>query len=85
MATKRDFKEIRAEIHTPFKDMDEMMDALDPLIGIGLPEFENGKIVSLRAATAFMRYQCLRFDGTIDETEFTEMCRLLKEKRVAIA
>lgn len=84
MATKKNFEDIRAKIHTPFNSMDEMMDALDPLIGLGTSDFETGKTVSLRAATALMRYQCIQFDGNVDESEFTEMCRLLKEKRVSI-
>lgn len=57
---------------------------LEPLCGLGLPDFPKGKSVSFEVALYFLRWQCLMLNGNIDEQELSNCLELFKEKKVRI-
>jgi len=59
-------------------------DVTAPLEGLGLSDFEKGKLVRKEAVIHFLRWQTLRMDGTIDEEELSECLGLLSKKVVMV-
>ncbi len=66
----------------PERYMDQIFELMAPLEGLALPDFEKGKMVRKEAIVHFLRWQCLRLDGTIDEEELSSCVELLKSNRV---
>jgi len=61
-----------------------LMDLMAPLEGLALPDFQKGKMVRRETVVAFLRWQALRFNGTVDEEELSECLGLLKQKQVIL-
>lgn len=55
---------------------------IEPLFGIGLPDFVKGKYVAKEVIVNFLALQCRYFNGGIDEDELSNCLFLLKEKQV---
>lgn len=62
--------------------LDKIYEFMMPLEGLGLSDFPHGKIVRKESIVHFLRWQCNRLDGTIDEEELSSILVCLKEKRV---
>lgn len=62
--------------------LDKIHEFMLPLEGLGLSDFPHGKIVRKESIVHFLRWQCNRLDGTIDEEELSAILGFLKEKRV---
>lgn len=76
--TKNDIKiivnELRADISY---DVDDT-----PLHGCGLPDYRKKQYISKESIVMFLRWQCLMFNGKIDEEELSRCIYILQDKKV---
>lgn len=56
--------------------------SVEPLFGCGLPDFPDRKIVRKEVIVNHLRWQCLQFNGEIDENQLTEEIEILRAKRI---
>jgi hypothetical protein len=57
---------------------------LEPIIGIGLPDFEKGKFIRKEVIVNFLNWQCLFLSGETDENELSNCLFLLNKKVIMI-
>ena len=65
-------------------DVNAFMQSMEPLSGLALPEFEQGKYVPFKSALNFLTYQCVALDGTILYGKVSETLELMQRKQVTI-
>jgi len=85
--TKKDSERLMNDLRNGVKfgeSLSEIHDLCEPLEGLGTRDFEDGKFVSYESVLTFLRWQCMQFNGQIDQDELSDCLGLLKRKRVAI-
>jgi hypothetical protein len=63
---------------------DNTIDVAAPLEGIAIWEGKRKRSVTLRATAAFLRWQCLRFNGSWDEEALSCCFSLLQRRTVLV-
>lgn len=53
-----------------------------PLLGCGLSDFPFGKIIRKEVLVMHLRWQCLFFNGMIDEEELCSCLEIFKYKKI---
>lgn len=79
--TKNDVQIVVSELKdgVSYPDVD-----ISPLTGCGLPDFPDRKFVSKEVVVSHLRWQCLQFNGEIDENQLSEEIAVLRAKRVVM-
>jgi hypothetical protein len=68
-------QELREGISYPETD-------IGPLYGCGLDDFPKNKMIRKEVIVMHLRWQCLFFNGNIDEQELSNSLFILKDKKV---
>lgn len=78
---KKELKEVVDELR-----QNVSYDSIDisPLTGCGLSDFPIGKIIRKEAIVQHLRWQCLNFDGSIDEEELCTNLEIFKRKKIVM-
>jgi hypothetical protein len=77
--TKAEIKEVVDDLrkHKTYPGVDTT-----PIHGLGLSDFPKGKYIRREVISNFLNWQCMLFNGNIDEEELDNCLFLLKDKRV---
>lgn len=79
-----DKKEIKQVVDELRNDVSYPEVDISPLSGCGLSDFPFGKIVRKEAIVQHLRWQCLMFNGNIDEEELCANLEIFKHKKIVM-
>ena len=72
----------RKSYWNPENGVDSLFKMLEPLDGVGLPDFPKGKMIPKEVIVQFLRYQCLMMNGSIDYEELEKCIEIFRLKRI---